>query len=388
MNCRTLAILPSPAELLRLGLPLLALPILALSVLACAPAAEPPADDATTAPAGSPSTEDTALGYIETVDPALTEVISEDATIETLAEGFDWSEGPLWVPDAGYLLFSDVPRNVIYRWREDAGIDTWMSPSGYTGEIPRGGEPGSNGLVLDPEGRLLLCQHGDRRVARLEGPWPGEPITGPTFSTVADRYDGARFHSPNDLVVGLGGEVFFTDPPYGLAEGPDDPSREMPHQGVYRVGADGTVDLISDQLSRPNGVALSPDGGTLYVANSDPERAVWWAFTLSREAGGRVTADGGRLFADATPHVGDDAPGLPDGMAVDVEGRLFATGPGGVWVLTPDGRHLGTVRLPMPAANCTFGDDGSSLFVTADSHLLRVRLQTRGLGFGGDGDVG
>lgn len=317
------------------------------------------------------------VGFLEAGDEAFSELIAPDAKIEVLARGFKWSEGPVWVAQEQMLLFSDVPENRIYRWRQGAGHDVWLEPSGYTGDTPRGGEPGSNGLFLDAEGRLLLAQHGDRRVARLESPWQDGPfLEGKArFETLAGDYQGRRFHSPNDLVVHSRGDIFFTDPPYGLDGGPDGPNRELDFQGVYQRTPSGEVKLVTDRLSRPNGVILSPDERTLYVANSDPKRAVWMAYDPSPE----LEAGDERVFFDATAQVGDDRPGLPDGMAVDVDGRLFATGPGGVWIFDPSGEPLGTVRLPGPSANCTFGGpDLSDLFITADDTLLRLPTRTRG----------
>jgi gluconolactonase len=307
------------------------------------------------------------IGTIERLDPAIDALIPPDAVIEILAEGFDWAEGPVWIEDGAYVLFSDVPRNRIYRWMEGAGHQVWLEPSGYTGDATRGGEPGSNGLLLDHEGRLVLCQHGDRRVARLDAPLTApEPI----FTTLADRYEGKRFSSPNDAVFDSRGALFFTDPPYGLPEGPGDPTQETPFNGVYRLGVGGEVTLLTDELSRPNGIALSPDEKTLYVANSDPERAIWMAYDLLPS--GRI--DNGRVFFDATEHVGE-RPGLPDGLKVDEAGNLFATGPGGVLVFSPDGRHLGTIRTTQATANAAFDRDGTALYMTADSYLLRIRLE-------------
>jgi gluconolactonase len=319
--------------------------------------------DARPEPAATPTRT---IGEIERLDAAIDELIPADAVIEVVAEGFDWAEGPLWVAQGGYVLFSDVPNNRIYRWREGEGHAVWLEPSGYTGEVPSAGEPGSNGLLFDDVGRLLLCQHGDRRVARLQAPL-GAPVA--NFVTVADRFDGMRFNSPNDAVLHSSGAIYFTDPPYGLAGGPEDPAREMDFTGVFRIDPDGSVSLLTADLSRPNGLAFSRDETVLYVANSDAERAVWMAFEVL--AGGDLGA--GRVFFDATEWVGR-RPGLPDGLKVDAQGHLFATGPGGVLVLHPDGRHLGTIATGKPTANCAFDDGGRNLYITADDSLLRVRL--------------
>ncbi len=309
------------------------------------------------------------VGAVRAEDPAFGALILAGTPIELLAGGLDWAEGPAWHP-GGFLVFSDVPQNTIYRWDEAGGLAVYLRPSGYTGSNPPGREMGSNGLTFDAQGRLVMADHGNRQIARLaEAGWAKTPL--------ATHYDGHRFNSPNDLVFHSNGALFFTDPPYGLDSLDADSSKETPFNGVYRLDPDGTVTLLVDSLSFPNGVALSPDERTLYVAVSDPEHAVWMAYAL----GGDGTLGAGRVLFDATPMVGPDRPGLPDGLAVDRQGHLFATGPGGVLVLTPDGRHLGTIETGRPTANCAFGDDGSTLYLTADGDLLRVRTRTVGLGF-------
>ncbi len=314
------------------------------------------------------------IGAIERNDPALDDLVPPDAVLEVLAEGFDWSEGPVWVAEGGYVLFSDIPPNAIYKWKEGEGHSLYLQPSGYTADAPRSGEVGSNGLVLDAQGRLVLAQHGDRRIARLEAPLDAPT---PAYATLADRYGGKRFNSPNDLVYRSRGELYFTDPPYGLEQQTDDPAKEIDYQGVYRLGTDGTVTLLTDEHSRPNGIAFSPDEQTLYVANSDPERAIWMAYEVLPN--GAIT--NGRVFFDATPLVEQGLTGLPDGLKIDQHGNLFATGPGGVLIFAPDGTHLGTINTTQATSNCAFGDDGSTLYITADMYLLRIRLNTKGDGF-------
>lgn len=320
--------------------------------------------------AASPRT----IGSIERLDPALDALVPPDAQLEILADGFDWIEGPVWVPaKGGFLLFSEIPHNTVYRWDAHSGHSVYLTPSGYTGDVPRGGEMGSNGLALDRQGHLLLCQDGDRRVARLDAAW-GDPQ--PRYVTLADRYDGHRFNSPNDLAVHSSGAIYFTDPPYGLEKNMDDPAKEIPYQGVYRVSPDGDVTLSTKELERPNGVALSPDEKTLYVANSHQPRPVWMAYPVLPDG----SLGPGHVFFDASELVGKRQ-GVPDGMAVDEHGNLFAAGPGGVLVLSPEGKHLGTLLTTQATSNCTFGEDGHALFITADGYLLRVRLATKGLGF-------
>lgn len=306
-----------------------------------------------------------AMGVIERLDPALDKLVPAGAVIEKLAEGFTWTEGPVWMPE-GFLLFCDIPANAVMRWEEGTGASLFLRPSGYTGAEPRGGESGSNGLARDARGRLVLCQHGDRRVARLER--DGK------FATLADRYEGKRFNSPNDLVFRSNGDLYFTDPPYGLEKGMKDPKKEIPFQGVYRLAADGKVTLLFTNLSRPNGIALSPDEKTLYVGNSDGANPVIMAYPLQRDG----KPGEGRVFFDmrTLPRKGG-----PDGMKVDAKGNVFTTGPGGVLIITPEGRHLGTLVTGQPTANCAWGNDGSVLYITANHTLCRVRTLTKGHGW-------
>jgi gluconolactonase len=305
------------------------------------------------------------VGGIERLDPRFDELVPHDAVIEVLAMGFDWAEGPVWMPASGdreaCLLFSDVPRNRIHRWRPGKGVDVFLEPSGFSGPGQYGPEPGSNGLALDREGRLILCEHGDRRVSRLERDGGRK--------TLADSFEGKRFNSPNDAVVHSSGAIYFTDPPYGLPEQWDDPRRELDCCGVYRIGVDGGVALLCRTLLRPNGICLSPDEQTLYVAQSDSRAPIIKAFRVN----GDGTLDDGRTFFDATP-LAKSRRGVPDGLSVDAQGNVFATGPGGVLVLAPDGTHLGTLLTGQATANCCFGADGTTLFITADALLCRVRL--------------
>jgi gluconolactonase len=244
-----------------------------------------------------------------------------------------------------------------------------MEPAGFTGPAGYGNERGSNGLTLDREGRLICCEHGDRRLSRLE-PGGGK-------KTLADSYRGKRLNSPNDAVIHSSGAIYFTDPPYGLPKGWDDPRRELDFCGVYRLAADGTLTLECDTMTRPNGIALSPDEQTLYVAQSDPAAPIWRAFAVAADGTLADAKTGGRVFFDATA-LAKTRRGNPDGLKVDAAGNLFATGPGGVLVFAPDGTHLGTLLTGQATANCAFGEDGKTLFITADSLLCRVRLATKG----------
>ena len=324
-----------------------------------------------TSPAACGQEKDTpTLGTIERLDARLDAIVPSQARVERIAEGFDWSEGPVWDKRGGFLLFSDVPMNTVFKWQAGKGVSVFLKPSGYTGTVPRGGEPGSNGLIMDAQGRLVLCQHGDRRVARLED-------DGKTFKTLADRYMGKRFNSPNDGVFNAQGDLYFTDPPYGLLKQNDDPAKEIDFNGVYRISAsDGSVTLLTKEMTFPNGIAFSPDEKTLYVANSDPKKAIWKAFPVKDDG----TLGEGRVFADVTSSVGSRK-GLPDGMKVDQAGNLFATGPGGVLIFAPDGTHLGTFATGEATANCGWGEDGTVLYITADMYIGRIKLTTKGKGF-------
>ena len=306
-----------------------------------------------------------AIGSIERLDPALDRLVPPNAQIELLASGFAWAEGPVWVRDGGYLLFSDVPRNVVFRWREGERTTEFLMPSGYTGSAPRGGEPGSNGLTLDAQGRLVLCQHGDRQVARA-----GHDRK---FTVLAQYYNYRRFNSPNDLVYKSNGDLYFTDPPYGLIGKNQDPAKELAFNGVYRLTPAGEVTLLIRDLTYPNGIALSPDERTLYVAISDAENPVLMAYDVLRDG----TVMNGRVFFDTKP-ISAGRKGVPDGLKVDRAGNLFATGPGGVLVITPEGKHLGTINTDEPTANCGWGNDGSVLYITANDKLCRVKTSTRG----------
>ena len=344
-------------------------PALALSTFLAASPAIVPAR-AQTPPAAAAESYPT-FGAVERKDPRIDRLIPKDASLEKLADGFDWSEGPVWIKAGGYLLFSDVPTNTVYRWKPgDKSARVFLKPSGYTGAIPRGGEPGSNGLNLDAEGRLVLCQHGDRRVARL-GP------DNRTFVTLAEKYEGKRFNSPNDSAYKANGDLYFTDPPYGLLAKNDDPAKEIPFNGVYRLTPRGNVTLLTKELTYPNGIAFAPGEKTLYVANSDPAKAIWTAFPVKDDG----SLGDGRVFADVTPLVKAGKKGLPDGMKVDRAGNLFASGPGGILVFDPDGTHLGTIETGEATANCGWGDDGSTLYITADMYLARIKTTTKGPGF-------
>jgi len=306
----------------------------------------------------------TPIGTIERFDPAFDTVVAPGAQIEKLAEGFQWAEGPVWIRAGGYLLFTDVPANTLYRWSARDGASIFLKPSGYEGRDLAGlREAGANGLIAADDRTILMADSGNRAIARLA-------LDDRRKTLLATHFGGRRFNSPNDLVRRSDGTIFFTDPPYGLAGLNTSPLKQLDFNGVYRMAPDGTVALLDRTLSFPNGVELSPDERVLYVANSDPQRPIWIAYDLN--AAGEPTSR--KIFADASDLIAPTAPGLPDGMAMSGDGHLFATAPGGVLVFTPGGRRLGRISTGAAIANCAFSDDGRTLYLTSDHLLARVRL--------------
>lgn len=306
-------------------------------------------------------------GSIERLDPALDSIISKDAKIEIIADSLDWSEGPLWLEGQNMLLFSDVPQNTIYKWTAAQGMQVYLEPSGYTDTAQRGGEMGSNGLTLDQNGKLILCQCGNRQVAAMDASLD-QPAA--KFLPLADRYDGHRFNSPNDVVVNSAGEIFFTDPPYGLEKNMDDPKKEIPFQGVYKIKANGDVILLTDSITRPNGIAFFPGEKTLLIANSDPDKANWYAYDVD---GDKLV--NGRILLSANGY-DKKLKGLPDGMKIDRNGNVFSAGPGGIWIFNKDGKILGKLHVDNATSNCAFSADQKTLYITNDMYVLRVRLRS------------
>jgi gluconolactonase len=313
-----------------------------------------------------------AHGAIERLDPALDALLAPDAQMVKLAEGFNWSEGPTWLRREKAVVFSDVPENKVFRWSEKDGLSVYLQPSGYTGDQVKFREQGSNGLTTDEGGHLVLCQHGDRQIARLA---KRQGIVG-TFVPLAETYGPRRFNSPNDLVFASNGNLYFTDPPYGLDGLDQSPLKELMFNGVYLRRPKGEVVLLTRDLSFPNGIALSPDEQTLYVNVSDSTKPVTMAYDVQKNG----TIANGRVFFDAQPLVRADRKGMPDGLKVDVAGNVWATGPGGVLIISPAGKHLGTLLTGEATGNCCWGDDGSTLYITADMYLLRVKTSTKGSG--------
>jgi gluconolactonase len=306
---------------------------------------------------------------IERLDPRIDALIATDAAVEAVAGGIEWAEGPLWDSQNDALLFSDVPRNGIYRWTREGGIEPLLAKSGYSGNVAfTGREPGSNGLAFDPEGRLYFCRHGDRGIARLEADG--------SISTVVGEYEGKRLNSPNDLIFRANGELYFTDPPFGLPGSFDDPTKELAFQGVYRLRRNGKIDALVTDLEAPNGIGFSPDEKVLYVANALNARPIWMAYPLRSDG----SLGPGRQFAEASSYVAPGE-GVPDGLKVDLAGNVFAAGPGGVHIFAPDGTRLGRIVTGVPTGNVSWGEDGSVLYVAANHRILRLPTKTRGLTF-------
>lgn len=311
------------------------------------------------------------MGRIIYEDPAFEKLLPKSVKVEVLSTGFDWSEGPVWNKEGNYLLFSDVPKNTVYKWEEKSGLSVFLQPSGYTGLGDYSDERGSNGLYIDKQGRLITCEHGDRRISAM-------PLNVGGKVTLSDSYDGKRLNSPNDVVQHpANGNYYFTDPPYGLLKKQDDASRELKQFGVYRIDNDRKTTLQIDDLTRPNGLAFSPDGKTLYIAQSDPIKAIWMSYPVD----GSGNIGKGKLLYDATSMVKAGMNGLPDGMKVDKDGNIWSSGPGGLLVLSPQGKLLGRIEMGELTSNCAWGNDGSMLYLTVDGYLCRIKTNTKGAGW-------
>ncbi|MCS4435801.1 SMP-30/gluconolactonase/LRE family protein [Aquiflexum gelatinilyticum] len=305
---------------------------------------------------------------IEILDEAALSLINPDAQIEVISQGYAWTEGPLWLEKEQKLLFSDIPNNSIFQIDAKGETSLYLKPSGYTGDAARGGETGSNALILDPQGNLVLCQHGDRRMAKMNAPLDQPKAD---FVSIVDNYQGKRLNSPNDAIYDKAGNLYFTDPPYGLEFNVDDPAKELDFQGIYCLKTDGEL-LLVDSISRPNGITFSPDQSKLIVANSDPEHAVWYQYDIV-SAG---VVENKKLFFDATSYVGKEGyNGLPDGMKMHSSGNLFATGPGGVWLFDENGKALARIATGEATSNCAFSTDEKTLYITADNYVLKVGLK-------------
>ncbi|NBC24471.1 MAG: SMP-30/gluconolactonase/LRE family protein [Bacteroidetes bacterium] len=302
--------------------------------------------------------------HVEIYDSAALSFIDSNATFESLAEGFYWSEGPLWIDTINALVFSDVPANRIYKWTEEDSLSVYLESAGHTGVGNEDSGRGPNGLILDKTGKLLLCQHGDRRIARLDAELDqpkGE------FTTIADTYKGKRFNSPNDLALNRSGDIYFTDPPYGR---PENKTGEIGMNGVFKVTPEKEVFLLLDSLSRPNGIGLSPDEKTLYINQSDPKNPVLYSYEVAENG----SLKNGNVLFDFS-ELSKNAQGLPDGLKVHRSGNIFATGPGGVHIISPEGKHLAAIKTEKATSNCAFDSDETYLYTTTTDKLLRVALK-------------
>lgn len=306
------------------------------------------------------------IGSIEMISSELAKLIKQDAGVEIIADGFQFTEGPLWVDDRNMLLFSDVPGNTIYKWTESGGAEVYVKPGGYTDDQPRGGFMGPNGLYVTDNGALWICQHGDRRIARMNAPLD-KP--GADFVTVVDAYNGKQLNSPNDLFMSRNGDLFFTDPAYGFEGGMNDPKKELPFQGVYVMNKSGQVKLLIDTLDSPNGIGILPDGKTLLVSNTAGKNWGWYAYDLTEDN----SVKNGRVFHSP----GDiKAMGGCDGFKIDKDGNVFAAGPGGIWIFTRKGKLIGKIKVNgVTTANCALSPDGKTLYITATQYLLRVKMR-------------
>jgi gluconolactonase len=286
--------------------------------------------------------------------------------VEIIADGFKWTEGPLWIESKKMLLFSDVFSNQVYKWTEGKGAEVYLKGSGYTGTTSRGGELGSNGLLLNSDNKLVLCQHGNRQVAVMETSLD-QPK--PVYTAVAAEFKGKKLNSPNDGVFKSNGDLYFTDPPYGLVGRMTDPLKEIPWQGVYLVKPTGAIVLLCDSITRPNGIAFFPGQQRLLVANSDENKPFWYVFDVVNDS-----LRNGKIFYNALSAV-NDGKGLPDGLKIDNNGNVFATGPGGVFIFNAGGKLLGKIKLPVAPANCAFSADQKTLYITATNYVLRLRMR-------------
>jgi gluconolactonase len=309
------------------------------------------------------------LARVIRLDPAIDGIVPPLATVDQWDAGYVFVEGPVWTSD-GSLLFSDIPANTIFKTKDGdraGGLEvkttTFRKPSGYDGTDRRPGQHvGSNGLTIDRQGRVYVAEHGNRRISRID--------TNGRLTVLADKYDGKRLNSPNDLVLKSDGSIYFTDPPYGLPQQDKDPGKELPYSGIYRL-KDGEVELLNNELPRPNGIAFSPDERHLYVANSENSRKIWMRYELKPDG----TLEPGTLFLDVTA---EPMQGIPDGLKIDTQGNLYGTGPGGVWIVSPEGKPLGRIELPELPANVAFGDDGKMLYMTARTSVYRIRISVPG----------
>ncbi len=305
------------------------------------------------------------VGSVEFLDPKMEVFFDKNAKIEVLADGFTWAEGPVWVSKLNGVVFTDVPNNKAYLWTKKDGLSLFLSPSGMTNHAPHSTDEGANGLTLDNEGNLILCQHGNRAVSKLKN-WSFDT---PEYETLVDHFEGKWLNSPNDLAINQKGEIFFTDPPYGLKDQDRDALKELDFNGIYKWSEDNGLVLLDKSLSRPNGIALSNDEKTVYIGNSDSQYSIIAAFDLENGL-----LKNKRTFFDGSV-LAQTRQGLFDGLRVHSSGVVFATGPGGVLVLDESGKHLGTVMPGKSTANCGFDAEEDYLYLTSTDVLARIKLK-------------
>ena len=302
------------------------------------------------------------IGSVERLSPEINNLIDKNSKIEIIAEGFEWSEGPIWSTELNSVLFSDVPENVIYIWNEDRGLNIFTKPIGYSGEVPNLKKAGTNGLTIDSDGNLIICMHGDRKIAIMED------LNINKMRTLVSNFKDNLFNSPNDLVYDSEGNLFFTDPPYGLLEGDNDKLKEIPFNGVYKLSPDGNIEVLIKNLTRPNGISISNDEKTLYVANSDNNNPIIMRYDLTENG-----VKDPEVFFDGKELAKKDV-GLFDGLKVHPTGNVFATGPGGVLIIKENGEHIGTIRTEVRTANCAFDNKFEYLYMTSDMFLTRIKI--------------
>ena len=324
------------------------------ATVACSQAPPPPAAQAPPPP-----------NRVEKLDPGLDAVVDTDAKVDKVATGFRFLEGPLW-RHTGVLWFSDLVGNVVHQWSPDGKVTDILNPGGYDGhDLPDGGYIGPNGMVEGANNTVILCQHGNRRIVTLS---PNLKVT-----VLVDKYQGKKLNSPNDVVYTADGALYFTDPPFGLPKQDDDPKKELKFNGVFRL-AKGKLSVVVQDMPRPNGIAFSPDQKTLYLSNSGPDKSQrYWTKCNFDVAAGKASNCAQFASAASAPEESN-----PDGIKVDSAGNIFAAGPGGVWVFSPDGKHLGTIHLAEAPSNSTFGDDGKTLYITAVTSIYRVHVKNAG----------
>jgi gluconolactonase len=307
------------------------------------------------------------VGVFERYDKAVNKIVGDSAKAEIISQGYSWSEGPLWVEKDNMLLFSDVPNNAVYKWTEAEGTQLYLKPSGFNGTSSKSRETGSNGLALDNKGNLVLCQHGNRQMAVMNAPLTNPQ---PNYTALATNYMGRRFSSPNDCAFNNKGELFFTDPPYGLpSQGDQDPLKELNYNGVFKIRKDGTTILLTDSITRPNGIAFFPGYKKILVACSDPKKPNWYVFDVKGDS-----LTNGKIFYSAAGY-DKKLRGLPDGLKIDSKGNVFATGPGGVYIFNKHGKVLGRLSLPEPTSNCSLSADEKTLFITNNKQVLKFSMR-------------